>query len=414
MSRVRVAARFASLQRMTRPEDDLRTPLPHGVLSDMGRWTVYQDFRTFTWPWLLRRGILFWPLAILAGFAFGAWHSSGMGAWSDWPGLALRASAAALIAVTAGPLLATLVRMLPLPLALERTLVIAAILAGLWISLIALSAASAHHDLLMQQHAGMRMDVGPIGRAMSRFFYSSVDTSVIAWILAGGGLAVVYYLGERRRVAQFASRQQLARLRAERDAAEVRLAVLQAQVEPHFLFNTLASVRSLIQSEPARAEQVIDALGTYLRATLPRLRDGGAAETNLGGQLDLVSGYLDIMNVRMAGRIAVKVEADETVRALPFPPLILLTLVENAITHGLEPKVGPGMIAIAATADGETLTVSVEDDGVGLKPGVSNGLGLANIRAQLSSLFGARAALEVDARPEGGVSARIRVPLGDA
>jgi sensor histidine kinase YesM len=218
---------------------------------------------------------------------------------------------------------------------------------------------------------------------------------------------VVYYLGERRRVAQFASRQQLARLRAERDAAEVRLAVLQAQVEPHFLFN-------MIQSEPARAEQVIDALGTYLRATLPRLRDGGAAETNLGGQLDLVSGYLDIMNVRMAGRIAVKVEADETVRALPFPPLILLTLVENAITHGLEPKVGPGMIAIAATADSETLTVSVEDDGVGLKPGVSNGLGLANIRAQLSSLFGARAALEVDARPEGGVSARIRVPLGDS
>ena len=120
------------------------------------------------------------------------------------------------------------------------------------------------------------------------------------------------------------------------------------------------------------------------------------------------------MNVRMAGRIAVRVDADDAVRALPFPPLILLTLVENAITHGLEPKVGPGTIAIAASVDGDMLVVSVEDDGVGLKPGVSSGLGLANVRAQLSSLFGARAALAVDARPEGGVSARIRVPLAGA
>jgi sensor histidine kinase YesM len=237
---------------------------------------------------------------------------------------------------------------------------------------------------------------------------------VIAWILAGGGLAVIYYLGEGRRVARFASRQQLERMRAERDAADVRLALLQAQVEPHFLFNTLASVRALIQTEPARAEQTIDALGKYLRATLPRLREGGAAETSLGEQIELCTSYLGLMNVRMAGRMAVRVEADDGVRALPFPPLILLTLVENAVTHGLEPKVGPGTISIAATAEDGMLAVSVEDDGVGLKPGVSNGLGLANVRAQLASLYGDRASLEVEARAEGGVSARIQVPLGEA
>src|SRR4051812_1773455 len=101
---------------MAMKEEDLGAPLPQGVLSDMGGWTLYQSYRAFTWPWLLRRAILFWPLALLFGFAFAAWHSSGMGAWEDWPGLALRASLAALVAVSAGPLLATILRHRRLPL----------------------------------------------------------------------------------------------------------------------------------------------------------------------------------------------------------------------------------------------------------------------------------------------------------
>ena len=113
----------------------------------------------------------------------------------------------------------------------------------------------------------------------------------------------------------------------------------------------------------------------------------------------------------MADRLEVRVEASETVRALPFPPLILLTLVENAVTHGIEPKVGPGTIAIIASVEQDMLTVSVEDDGAGLAPGVSSGLGLTNVRAQLLSLFGERAALEVSSRTEGGARASIRIPL---
>ncbi len=117
------------------------------------------------------------------------------------------------------------------------------------------------------------------------------------------------------------------------------------------------------------------------------------------------------MNVRMAGRIDIRVEAPDAARSLPFPPLILLTLVENAVTHGIEPKPGQRTTIIRALVEGDALIVSVEDDGIGLKPGITPGLGLANVRAQLRNRFGERAALEVKARSEGGTCARIRIPL---
>jgi hypothetical protein len=392
-------------------DDDLRTRLPHGVLSDLGGWTLYQSFRTFTWPWLLRRGILFWPLALFAGSAFAAYHASSMGVWNDWPPLAWRACLAGLITVTTGPALATLVRHLRPPIVLERVLVIAAIGLGLWIGLVAMTWAAHYHDHLMEAYADRSMKVGVFAKVFSQVLRTSIDTSVFVWVFAGGGLATIYYLGERRRLAQYATQRQLETLRAERNAADTRLAVLQAQVEPHFLFNTLASVRSLIASEPARAAQTIDALADYLRAALPRLREDRVEDATLERQIDLCQGYLDLMRVRMAGRLSVRVEAEAAVRALPFPPLILLTLVENAVTHGVEPKPGPGEIAILAQIDGEILTVTVEDDGAGLTPGITPGLGLANVRAQLQNLFGDRAGLDVSSRPEGGVSARIHVPV---
>ncbi|MEO5938331.1 MAG: histidine kinase [Sphingomonas sp.] len=394
---------------MTAPNDPLHTRLPQGVLSDLGGWTLYQSFRTFTWPWLLRRGAVFWPLAIIAGAAYGGWHASGMGAWSDWPGLALRASLASLAAVTAGPLLATAARYLHLPLLAERVLVVLAILSGLWIGAIALDWAGAYHNHLMQQYTGGSMDISLFGRLMSKFLYTTMNTSTLVLAFVGGGLAMIYYFGERRRIAQHSARHQLERLRGERDAADMRLAVLQAQVEPHFLFNTLASVRSLIASEPGRAAQTVDALATYLRATLPRFRDANVEEATLDRQLDICTGYLELMNVRMAGRLAYRVEADGNARAAAFPPLILLTLVENAVTHGIEPRPGPGAITIRAQVDHDWLVVSVEDEGIGLREGVTQGVGLANVRAQLRNRFDDRASLEIVARPEGGTRASIRI-----
>jgi sensor histidine kinase YesM len=268
-----------------------------------------------------------------------------------------------------------------------------------------------YHAHLMQAYAGRPMAPNPIGQAVSNFLAATINASVFVLIVAGGGFAVIYYLGEQRRIAQYAAGRQIESLRAERNAADMRLAVLQAQIEPHFLFNTLASVRSLIASEPERAARTIDALAVYLRVALPRIRTTGVEEATLGRQIDLCLGYLEIMNVRTAGRIEVHVDASDDVRALPFPPLILLTLVENAMTHGIEPKPGHGMIAIiAGSADG-FLSVSVEDDGLGLKPGTTPGLGLANVRAQLRDRFGTRARFDITSRAGGGVSARIHIPL---
>lgn len=391
--------------------DNLHALLPQGVLSELGGWTRYKRFRPFTWPWLIRRGYVFWPLALLAGATYAAWHASGMNAWGDWPGLAWRAGLASLVTVSVGPALATLVRHLHLRRWLERTLVLLSILLGLWIGYVALAWAAAYHAHLMQAFVGRTMSVSFLGQTLSDIFGATVNASTFALILAGGGMAAVYYLGEERRITQYAARRQLEDMREQRDAADLRLAVLQAQVEPHFLFNTLASVRSLIAEEPERAARTVDALAKYLRATMPRLRTDGVEDATLGRQLDVCRDYLELMDIRMAGRIRIRIDADEQVRALPFPPLILLTLVENAITHGVEPKPGPCTVAITAGAADDMLTVVIEDDGTGLSPGTTPGLGLANVRDQLRGRFGDRASLQVVSRPGGGVRASIRMPV---
>ena len=190
-------------------------------------------------------------------------------------------------------------------------------------------------------------------------------------------------------------------------------AVMQAQVEPHFLFNTLASVRALVRQDPAQAEATLDALVDFLRATIPKLREDRGLHATLGQQLDLCSSYLALMQVRMGGRLTYDVRAYEALRAVPFPPSLLITLVENAIKHGIEPRPGPGRIEIDAVRDGDALRVQVRDDGAGLQPGLSTGVGLANVREQLAARYGARAAFVLSPAAEGrGVCAEIRVPLG--
>ncbi len=154
------------------------------------------------------------PLSLLAGAAFAAWHASGMDAWGDWPGLAWRAGLAALLTASAGPALATGVRYLRLPRGLERALVVLSILLGLWIGYVALARVAAYHAHLMQAFAGRDMSVSFLGQAMSRFFGATVNASTFALIVAGGGLAAVYYLGEQRRINQYAARRDLEAMRA--------------------------------------------------------------------------------------------------------------------------------------------------------------------------------------------------------
>jgi sensor histidine kinase YesM len=220
------------------------------------------------------------------------------------------------------------------------------------------------------------------------------------------------YIFEQKRWQAVQLEREMEALRRQKSEADLRFAVLQAQVEPHFLFNTLASVHSLIRQDPARAEATVEALVDHLRATMPKLRAGvGQQYSTLAEQLEVCESYLQ---VRMGARLAYLRDVPERLLGHPFPPLMLISLVENAIKHGLEPNPAGGNISLCAAIEdrgtSSQLAVSVIDDGVGLRAGLGGGVGLANIRAQLAARFGGYGELVIRARSAGGVSATIRVP----
>jgi sensor histidine kinase YesM len=230
--------------------------------------------------------------------------------------------------------------------------------------------------------------------------------------IVGGVFALPAYFSERKRWTEHRRRVALEKLGLANSEADLKLTVLQAQVEPHFLFNTLASVRSLVTTDPARAAQTIDALARHLRATLPKLRaETGSTTSTLGEQFAICASYLDIMKLRMGDRLTVDLDLPPQLVDAPFPPLLLISLVENAIKHGVEPKPGATKVTLAARSVAGGLEVRVEDDGAGLKLGMGEGTGLANVRAQLLTRFGADASLELLPREAGGVCARLIMPM---
>jgi Histidine kinase len=237
-----------------------------------------------------------------------------------------------------------------------------------------------------------------------------ISTALLSFILAGG-LALPRLRREREGLTALVREQELAREKTQRREAEMQLAVLAAQVEPHFLFNTLAGVRGAIRSDPARASELIDRLVDYLRSAIPRLRGDGGAQATLGGQLDIVRAYLALMQARMP-RLSFSIDAASELLALPCPPLMLISLAENAVKHGVEPKVGPASIRVSAArgTDGR-LAVTVADDGAGFGGSSAGaGIGLSNIRARLAQMFGARGTLALRERAGGGVQATLSWP----
>lgn len=233
-------------------------------------------------------------------------------------------------------------------------------------------------------------------------------------IYTGSGFDLWFFFRQRKRLAEALRQQELKRAQDARREAELRLSVLVAQVEPHFLFNTLAGVRSAILTEPVRATAIVDHLVDYLRSTIPQMRgDGSSEQGRLAKQLEAARAYLGLMQARIP-RLTYSVESE--LKDAVFPPLMLISLVENAIKHGIEPKIGPVHISVNARYfdqdDEEKLEVAVSDNGVGFGGATSgSGIGLANIRERLESMYGSRASLVLKARPEGGVTASIVLPL---
>jgi signal transduction histidine kinase len=199
---------------------------------------------------------------------------------------------------------------------------------------------------------------------------------------------------------------------AERRAAEARLQLLQGQMEPHFLFNTLANVQSLIDSDAPRAKAMLDAFVDYLRASVSRLRDG---DGTLGDELAMAEAYLSLMRMRMGERLAYSVAADDALRTLPLPRLLLQPLVENAVMHGLEPKLDGGHVVLAARRDGRRLVLTVRDDGLGRAAPAArragSGVALDNLRERLQARYAGDAALTLDFPATGGAIATLTLPL---
>lgn len=255
-----------------------------------------------------------------------------------------------------------------------------------------------------------------LSRDLGRFAAALLGSAALLLSCWLGGLSdLIAYLRQRGKLVDVLQKQELQRAQAARNSAEMRLSVLAAQVEPHFLFNTLASVRSAISSDPQRATQIVDHMVSFLRSTIPQMRnDAGSASVTLASQLDSARSYLALMHERIA-RLQFRIEAEAGLEKASMPPLMLISLVENAVKHGVEPKIGAALITVCARRVEEQerlLEVSVTDDGVGFGDTASGaGIGLANIQERLRSYYGQRAGLTLKALPDGGVAAILRLPL---
>ncbi|MGX9718850.1 sensor histidine kinase [Stenotrophomonas acidaminiphila] len=204
-------------------------------------------------------------------------------------------------------------------------------------------------------------------------------------------------------------REHAARTEAEKELSVARLNLLHAQVEPHFLYNTLANAQVLTRSDPARAEQMLGHLIQYLRSSLPGIDQ---SVSTLGQELERVQAYLEILRIRMGARLALQIDVPEALHGVSLPSMSLQTLVENAIKHGLEPKSGGGTVWILAREREGELTITVADDGQGIGTATSGtGIGLKNLRERLRLSCGERATLSVVSNFPSGVAATISLPL---
>jgi signal transduction histidine kinase len=228
--------------------------------------------------------------------------------------------------------------------------------------------------------------------------------------LAMGALltAILYFAASERDSARHLRDARLFAIEVEKQIAEARLKLLQAQIEPHFLFNSLASVKRLYEREPGKARVLLQNLTDYLRVAT---RDARQRETQLGEEIALAKAFLAIFQVRMGERLKVRIDVPAQVESAQIPPLMVGTLIENAIKHGIGPRASGGTVSLAAHRHGDVLEVEVGDDGIGFRGRFGRGVGLANIRARLETLFGSAGTLALAANPGGGVTATISLPF---
>ena len=273
-------------------------------------------------------------------------------------------------------------------------------------------AAGAAAGLLLNHAVHAQFDPGHVF-APEHFAQSA---SVATWLgdwLANSFLAVMativyFFVVSEDEAHATLHQEEMDRLSLEREMTEAHLQVMQAQIEPHFLFNTLANVRRLYQTDPPMGRAMLQHLSRYLSAALPQMRE---SQSTLGRELALTVAYLNVQKIRMGPRLSFDINVPEALQACPVPPMMLLTLVENAIRHGLVPLPKGGSVCVSARVDAGKLRLQVADTGRGLKDSSGVGVGLANIRARLRTLYETDARLVLAQDPAAGVIATLELPV---
>ncbi len=241
--------------------------------------------------------------------------------------------------------------------------------------------------------------------------YPQRDLMLGLLVTVAAGTMASFYFHARSKAAAL----QAAKAAAERDASEAHLRLLQSQLEPHMLFNTLANLRALIAIDPPAAQAMVDRMNDYLRATLTASR---TTSHPLAVEFERLADYLALMAIRMGPRLQYRLDLPDALRALPVPPLLLQPLVENAIQHGLEPQVAGGRIEVDAAREGKQLVLSVHDSGVGFDataaPLAHGRFGMAQVTERVASAYGGRGRVDVQSRPGAGTTIRITLPLAHA
>jgi sensor histidine kinase YesM len=283
-----------------------------------------------------------------------------------------------------------------------------------------------HHVLkpinpLMQFTAVMiAIIVGSIGGSLLGFFVIGENPSrfiseydyFIHIVLVGllFGSIITYYFFSRERIRSteaLMQEEKIKRLTSEKRAVETNLRLLQAQIEPHFLFNTLSNILSLLDTDLKKGRSMLMDLIRYLRTSLTKTR---AEITTLGQEMEMIKAYLNIFKVRMEGRLRYRIDIPDNIKKLPFPPMLLQPLVENAIKHGIEPKIEGGEVTIRARKNGDIIRVELADTGTGLHEDGDMGFGLSNVRERLQSLYVDRGRLILEENRPSGLKAIIEVP----
>lgn len=246
---------------------------------------------------------------------------------------------------------------------------------------------------------------------------SILEPGVLGPPLAGAlvfGAIMAYTFHARAVVAEGQARlreEMLQRALHEQRLTEAELKLLQAQIEPHFLFNTLSNVLHLVDANPHGAKRMLVNLTSYLRASLHRTRAGA---TTVGEELDLVRAYLEIQTERMGARLAYRIDCPPELCDLALPPLLVQPLVENAVRHGLEPRPGGGEVRIRVGQEEDALLLEVRDTGAGLATHGRSGVGLANVRARVRAVSQGRGSMVIQPVAPHGLSVRITLPLPGA